>query len=307
MKVHENIEAVEQLKNPVVTIGTFDGVHIGHQAIFNKMKEEAAKIGGETVVITFFPHPRIVLGLDNAQLRFINQQNKKIALIEKAGIDHLIIIKFTKEFSLKTSVEFIKGMVIDKINPAIIVIGYDHHFGKNREGNFNLLNSYSKQYGFKLIQVEAQVIDDITVSSSKIRKLLEAGNVGEANALLGYVYSITGKVVKGKSIGKDIGFPTANIETGDEYKLIAAVGVYACLIEYKGKRYKGMSNIGFRPTIDHGDLTIEVNIFDFNQQIYGEEITIYFVERLRNEKKFDSLQALVEQLNKDKEHTLEIL
>ena len=307
MKVHENIEAVEQLKNPVVTIGTFDGVHIGHQAIFNKMKEEAAKIGGETVVITFFPHPRIVLGLDNAQLRFINQQNKKIALIEKAGIDHLIIIKFTKEFSLKTSDEFIKGMVIDKINPAIIVIGYDHHFGKNREGNFNLLNSYSKQYGFKLIQVEAQVIDDITVSSSKIRKLLEAGNVGEANALLGYVYSITGKVVKGKSIGKDIGFPTANIETGDEYKLIAAVGVYACLIEYKGKRYKGMSNIGFRPTIDHGDLTIEVNIFDFNQQIYGEEITIYFVERLRNEKKFDSLQALVEQLNKDKEHTLEIL
>ena len=307
MKVHENIEAVEQLKNPVVTIGTFDGVHIGHQAIFNKMKEEAAKIGGETVVITFFPHPRIVLGLDNAQLRFINQQNKKIALIEKAGIDHLIIIKFTKEFSLKTSDEFIKGMVIDKINPAIIVIGYDHHFGKNREGNFNLLNSYSKQYGFKLIQVEAQVIDYITVSSSKIRKLLEAGNVGEANALLGYVYSITGKVVKGKSIGKDIGFPTANIETGDEYKLIAAVGVYACLIEYKGKRYKGMSNIGFRPTIDHGDLTIEVNIFDFNQQIYGEEITIYFVERLRNEKKFDSLQALVEQLHKDKEHTLEIL
>jgi len=307
LRVYENIEAFPELKNPVVTIGTFDGVHIGHQAIFNKMKEEAAKIGGETVVITFYPHPRIVLGLDNSQLRFINRQSKKIELLEKAGIGHLIIINFTKEFSLKSSDEFIKSLVIEKIKPAIIVIGYDHHFGKNREGNFELLDSYSKEYGFKLIQVPAQSFDEITVSSSKIRKLLEAGNVKEANALLGYIYSITGKVVRGKSIGKDIGFPTANIETGDEYKLIAAVGVYACLIEYKGKTYKGMSNIGFRPTIDHGALTIEVNIFDFDQQIYGEEITISFVERLRNEKKFESLGALVEQLHKDKKHTLAIL
>ena len=291
----------------MVTIGTFDGVHIGHQAIFERMKTEASKIGGETVVITFYPHPRIVLGLDNSQLRFINRQSKKIELIEKAGIDHLIVIKFTKEFSLKSSDEFIEDLVIDNIKPAVIVIGYDHHFGKNREGNFDLLEKYSEKYNFKLIQVSAQRIDDVTVSSSKIRKLLEAGNVTEANALLGYIYSITGKVVKGKSIGKDIGFPTANIETGDEYKLIAAVGVYACLIEYKGKMYKGMSNIGFRPTIDHGALTIEVNIFDFNQQIYNEEITISFVERLRNEKKFESLDALVEQLHKDKEHTLSIL
>lgn len=307
MKIHENIETFPAINNPVITIGTFDGVHIGHRAIFDKMKEEAVKIGAETVVITFFPHPRIVLGLDNSQLRFINRQNKKIELLEKAGIDHLIIIKFTKEFSLKTSDEFIKGLVIEKLKPAIIVIGYDHHFGKNREGNYHLLEVYSRQYGFKLVQVQAQIIDDITVSSSKIRKLLEAGNVKEANALLGYVYSISGKVVHGKSIGKDIGFPTANIETGDEYKLIAAVGVYACLIECRGKMYKGMSNIGFRPTIDQGDLTIEVNIFDFGQQIYDEEITIYFVERLRNEKKFESLQALVEQLHKDRKHTLSIL
>ncbi|HEY9115182.1 MAG TPA: bifunctional riboflavin kinase/FAD synthetase [Bacteroidales bacterium] len=307
MKVYENIDAFPDVKNPVLTIGTFDGVHIGHQAIFNKMKEEAAKIGGETVVITFYPHPRIVLGLDNSQLRFINRQNKKIELLKKSGIDHLIVIKFTKEFSLKSSEEFFKDLVIDIIKPAIVVIGYDHHFGKNREGNFDLLEKYSEKYNFKLIQVPAQSIDEITVSSSKIRKLLEAGNVKEANRLLGYVYSITGKVVKGKSIGKDIGFPTANIETGDEYKLIAAVGVYACLIEYKGKVYKGMSNIGFRPTIDHGALTIEVNIFDFDQQIYDEEITIFFVERLRNEKKFESLDALVEQLHKDKEHTLTIL
>jgi riboflavin kinase / FMN adenylyltransferase len=307
LKIHESIQEFQQVIKPVVTIGTFDGVHIGHQAIFNKMKEEAAKIGGETVVITFYPHPRIVLGLDNSQLRFINRQSKKVELIEKAGIDHLIVIKFTKEFSLKSSDEFIKDLVINIIKPEIIVIGYDHHFGKNREGNFELLEAYSKIYHFKLIQVQAQNIDNIAVSSSKIRKLLEAGNVSEANALLGYVYSITGKVVRGKSIGKDIGFPTANIETGDEYKLIAAVGVYACLIEYKGKKYKGMSNIGFRPTIDHGALTIEVNIFDFDQQIYDEEITIYFVERLRNEKKFENLDALVEQLHKDKEHTLAIL
>lgn len=307
MKIYENIASFPLVNNPVVTIGTFDGVHIGHKAIFDKMKEEAAKIGGETVVITFYPHPRIVLGLNNSQLHFINRQNKKIELLEKAGIDHLIIIKFTREFSLKTSDEFIDGLVIQTIKPAIVVIGYDHHFGKNREGNFELLQKYSNKYGFKLLQVEAQSIDEVTVSSSKIRKLLEAGNVKEANALLGYVYSISGKVVRGKSIGKDIGFPTANIETGDEYKLIAAVGVYACLIEYKGKMYKGMSNIGFRPTIDHGDLTIEVNIFDFDQQIYNEEITIYFVERLRNEKKFESLDALVEQLHKDKKQTLLLL
>ena len=307
MKIHENIHDLAPIKNPVVTIGTFDGVHIGHQAIFNRMKEEAAKIGGETVVITFHPHPRIVLGYDNSQLRFINRQSKKIELLEKAGVDHLIILKFTKEFSLKTSDEFIKEMVIDIIQPKIIVIGHDHHFGKNREGNFELLSSYAKLFDFRVIKVDAQSVDNITVSSSKIRKLLEQGNVHDANLLLGYTYSITGKVVKGKSIGKDIGFPTANIETGDEYKLIAAVGVYACLIDYKGKTYKGMSNIGFRPTIDHGALTIEVNIFDFNQQIYGEEITIYFVERLRNEIKFDSLEALTEQLKKDELRSLEIL
>jgi riboflavin kinase/FMN adenylyltransferase len=307
LKIHENIHELAPIKNPVITIGTFDGVHIGHQAIFNRMKEEASKIGGETVVITFHPHPRIVLGYDNSQLRFINRQSKKIELLEKAGVDHLIILKFTKEFSLKTSDEFIKEMVIDIIQPKIIVIGHDHHFGKNREGNFELLSSYAKLFDFRVIKVEAQSVDNITVSSSKIRKLLEQGNVHDANLLLGYTYSITGKVVKGKSIGKDIGFPTANIETGDEYKLIAAVGVYACLIDYKGKTYKGMSNIGFRPTIDHGALTIEVNIFDFNQQIYGEEITIYFVERLRNEIKFDSLEALTEQLKKDELRSLEIL
>jgi riboflavin kinase/FMN adenylyltransferase len=294
------------VKNPVITIGTFDGVHLGHTAIFDRMKQEAERIGGETLVITFYPHPRIVLGLDNSNLRFINTQEKKVNQIRQAGINHLIIIHFTKEFAAKSSDEFIRE-VIENIHPAMIVTGYDHHFGKNRKGNYDQLVSYSQQFGFAVEKVDALYQNDIAISSSKIRKFLEEGSVSLANSLLGYEYSITGKVVKGKSIGKDIGFPTANIETGDEYKLIAAVGVYACRVEIEGRLYKGMSNIGFRPTVDHGELTIEVNIFDFNRQIYGHEITIYFVERLRDEVKFASLDDLVSQLHKDRQKTLEIL
>lgn len=307
MKIHEGITDFGPVKNPVVTIGTFDGVHLGHQAIFQKMKEEATRIHGETVVITFYPHPRIVLGLDNSQLRFINTQEKKVKLVEKAGINHLIVMKFTREFASQSSEDFIKKLVIDKVKPALVITGYDHHFGKNREGNYDLLLQYGKLYGFAVEKVHAFYVNEIAVSSSKIRKCLEEGNVRLANSLLGYDYSITGKVEKGKSIGKDIGFPTANIAVADEYKLIAAVGVYACRVEHNGKVYKGMSNIGFRPTIDHGALTIEVNIFDFDQQIYGEMITISFVERLRDEKKFAGLEELTVQLKKDKLRSLEIL
>lgn len=293
--------------NTVVTIGTFDGVHLGHQAIFNKMKEDAQKIKGYTVVITFYPHPRIILGLDSDDLRFINTQEKKINRIEEAGIDFLIIVPFTKEFAALSSEEFIADFVVEKVNPYKIVTGYDHHFGKDREGGFELLNNLGEKHGFEVEKVDAQKVNDLKVSSTRIRKLLESGKVKVANTFLGYEYSITGKVVKGQSIGRDIGFPTANIEVSDEYKLIAAVGVYACRVEYMGKFYDGMSNIGFRPTIDHGDLTIEVHIFEFNQQIYNEEITISFVDRMRDEHKFESIGALKEQLVKDKEHALKIL
>jgi riboflavin kinase/FMN adenylyltransferase len=306
MKISNCLREFEPVPNAVVTVGTFDGVHLGHRAIFDKMKAKATEIGGETVVITFYPHPRIVLGLDSENLKFINTQEKKINRIEDAGIDYLIIIPFNKEFAGLSSGEFIR-LVLDKVNPNVVVIGYDHHFGKGREGSFELLSEIGKKEGFEVIRVEALYMDNVPISSTKIRDLLKAGKVAEANKYLGYEYSITGKVVRGQSIGHILGFPTANIEVADEYKLIAAVGVYACRVEYMGKIYKGMSNIGYRPTIDHGDLTIEVNIFDFDQQLYGEQITITFVDRLRDEKKFKDREALKAQLAKDKEAALEIL
>lgn len=307
MKIYNCIKDFKPVKNTVATVGTFDGVHLGHQAIFNMMKEKASEIDGETVVITFYPHPRIVLGLDSKNLKFINTQEKKINRLEESGIDHLIIVPFNKEFANISSEEFINDLILEKVNPKIIVIGYDHHFGKDREGSFEMLSEIGKRKGIEVINVEAQYVNDVTVSSTKIRKLLKAGKIVAVNNFLGYEYSITGKVVKGQSIGRDLGFPTANIEIADEYKLIAAVGVYACRVEYMGKFYKGMGNIGYRPTVDHGDLTIEVNIFDFDKQIYDEEITIIFVDRMRDEHKFDSLKDLSEQLGKDKKNALKIL
>jgi len=307
LKIYNCIKDFLPVDNAIVTIGTFDGVHHGHQAIFNKMREDAKKIKGYTVVITFYPHPRIVLGLDSTNLRFINTQEKKINRIEESGIDFLVIVPFTKDFASLSSEEFITDFVVEKVNPIKIITGYDHHFGKDREGGFELLSKMGEKHGFEVEKVEAQIVNDLKVSSTRVRKLLEAGKVKAANSFLGYEYSITGKVVKGQSIGRDMGFPTANIEVSDEYKLIAAVGVYACRVEYMGKFYKGMSNIGFRPTIDHGDLTIEVNIFEFDQQIYGEEITIYFVDRMRDEHKFKNIKALQKQLVKDREQALKIL
>jgi len=307
LKIYNNIKDFQPVENTIVTIGTFDGVHLGHQAIFERMKEDARKINGHTVVITFYPHPRIVLHLDSKNLRFINTQERKISLIEEAGIDSLIVVRFTRDFASLTSEEFISNIVVNEVKPVKIVTGYDHHFGKNRGGSFELLMKMGNKYGFEVDKVEAQYISNEKVSSTRIRKLLEAGEVKRANSFLGYEYSITGKVVKGHSLGHDMGFPTANIEVADEYKLIAAVGVYACRVEFRGKKYKGMSNIGFRPTFNAGDLTIEVNIFEFDQQIYDEEITIYVVDRMRDEHKFKNIDALKAQLVKDREHALKIL
>jgi riboflavin kinase/FMN adenylyltransferase len=300
MKIYNCIADFKPVNNPIVTIGTFDGVHLGHRAIFDRMKSDAQKYDGETVVITFYPHPRIVLDPNNTELRFIKTQERKIQDIEEAGIDHLIVVEFTKVFAATSSEDFIRNLVVDKIKPKALIIGYDHHFGKDREGSIRLLEKLGSEFDFEVDMVEAQSIEGKTVSSTKIRNLLKEGNVKEANLMLGHEYSITGLVVKGKSIGRDLGFPTANIEVADQYKLIAAGGVYACRVLYAGVLYKGMSNIGFRPTVDRGELTIEVNIFNFDQRIYGQEITITFVDRMRDEKKFENLQALKTQLAKDK-------
>ena len=292
------------MKNPVVTVGTFDGVHIGHSRIFRRMRELARECDGETVVVTFHPHPRLVIHPDSKGLKFINTLEKKYKLIESYGIDHLVIIPFTREFSRTDARTFIKDILFDTIGLCQLVVGYDHHFGRNREGTFNELENLARELDFIVEQIPEQDVDNIAISSTKIRNALKEGNVGIANALLGYEYSITGKVVPGNKIGRKIGFPTANIQLEDEYKLITAVGVYACRVEWNGEIFKRMGNIGYRPTIDHSDLTIEVHIFEFDEEIYGDTITIYFVDRIRDEVKFRDLEALREQLTKDRETVL---
>ncbi len=307
MKIYQCIHDFEAVAHPIVTIGTFDGVHLGHQAIFSRMKEEAKKTGGETIVITFSPHPRLVLYQNSVNLKFINTREKKIERLEKIGIDHLIIIPFTKEFARNSSEQFVTDYVVKYVHPARIIIGYDHHFGKNREGNIRLLERLKLKLGYEVEEVPPFFVDGAPVNSTRIRDLLHDGNVKEANRMLGYEYAITGKVVRGQRIGHKIGYPTANLEIPNEYKLITANGVYACRVLLGKRTYKGMGNIGVRPTIDHGNLTIEVNIFDFDEEIYDKKITIQFVDRLRDEKKFKNLEALKRQLAKDKVLSIERL
>ncbi len=291
----------------MVTVGTFDGVHLGHRAIFDKMHEEAVLIGGETVVVTFYPHPRIVLNIDSSNLRFINTQKQKIRQLEETGIDNLIIIEFTRAFSRISSETFVRDYLVNKIEPAVLVIGYDHHFGKNRTGDFRRLYDLGHKLGFKVDRIPARDVENIAVSSTKIRKALEEGDVLKANKLLGYEYSLSGTVVRGKELGRTIGFPTANIQIETVYKLISNPGVYACRIEWNGQSFDGMGNIGYRPTIQPGELTTEVHIFDFDQNLYGQEITIRFVDRIRDEIKFNSVAALREQLVHDKVTARKIL
>ncbi len=310
MKVFRNIIETRNIPHAVVTIGTFDGVHLGHQAIFNKMKALAQSVGGETVVVTFEPHPRQVLNIDSSNLRFLTTPEEKLKKFEEFGIDNVVIINFTKEFSRTPSEVFIKDYIIDNIKPAYIVVGYDHHFGKNRMGDFGLLNDMKLKYGFKVERVAAQDVENIAISSTKIRNALAVGNIKSANRLLGYTYSITAEVVVGNKIGRTMGFPTANLELPREYMLINCGGVFACLVDYEGKTYKAMANIGHRPTI--GDRTkdqpiIEVNLFDFDGDLYGKPIHVSFIDRIRDEEKFDSLDELKAQLERDKKAVMNLL
>lgn len=310
MRIINNSIQARGIKNAVVTIGTFDGVHLGHQAIFKEMRRLAQEVGGETVVVTFHPHPRQVLSIGTEQLRFICSQEEKLQKFEEYGIDNVVIIPFTKEFAGTPSDEFIKSYIIDRLHPAVIVVGYDHHFGKNRMGDFEMLSSLSQQYGFRTVQVEAQYIHQVAVSSTKIRNFLWAGNVKAANELLGYPYSVTGTVVLGNQIGRTLGFPTANLDIPDEYLMINNPGVYACQTDIDGKVYNAMANTGFRPTIGDraaGDFIIEVNIFDFEGDLYGKTLKVWFIDRIRDEEKFSGLEALKAQLQRDREKVKIIL
>jgi riboflavin kinase/FMN adenylyltransferase len=303
LKIFEDISKFYYKGFSVVTVGTFDGLHIGHQEIISRMKTFAREKNGETILITFDPHPRIVLD-PNHDVKFILTRKRKFELLSNLGIDNLIILPFTKEFSRTSSEDFIKEYLIGKLSADMLIVGYDHHFGRNREGNYEQLHRLGKTFHFEVAEIPAQYVDDIPVSSTKIRNALTEGNVRLANKMLGFEYSITGKVIAGNKIGRTIGFPTANIEIEDKYKLIAAGGVYACKVECGGKVYKGMGNIGTRPTIGKHDFTTEVHLFDFDEDIYGKEITIYFIDRVRDEVKFSSLDELKDQLSKDRQTVL---
>ncbi|MBP6977010.1 MAG: bifunctional riboflavin kinase/FAD synthetase [Bacteroidales bacterium] len=307
MKIYKGIEEVKGIDFPVVTVGTFDGVHLGHQKIIDRLKEVARERGGETVVITFEPHPRSVVHPDSWNLKLINSPAKKTELLERTGIDHLVILPFTPEFASMTSYEFIRNILLDGINMKWIVVGFDHHFGKDRLGNHHSLRDFGQSLGFGVEEVAPMYIDGVAVSSSKIRNALNEGDIRKANRYLGYTYSIQGKVIPGYQVGRKIGFPTANIEVDDALKLITANGVYACRIQWKGREFDGMGNIGNRPTLNRNDHTVEVNIFDFDHEIYGDFLIIGWIDRIRNEIRFPDLEALRAQLEKDKDAAKNIL
>jgi riboflavin kinase / FMN adenylyltransferase len=300
MNVYYGIQEFRKLDNAVVTSGTFDGVHLGHQKILSRLNEVADLNNGQSVVITFYPHPRSVISPDNQIVKLLSTLDEKIELLEKSGVNHLLIIPFTREFSELSSEEFIQKILIESIGTKTLVIGYDHRFGKNREGGFDYLKVNKEKYGFEIEEISRQDIENVAVSSSKIRKALQEGDVPSADHFLGRNYALSGVIVKGKQLGRTIGFPTANIQVREIAKLIPSDGVYAVKVYYKEHAFGGMLNIGNRPTVDGTYQTVEVNIFDFDQEIYGENLTVEFLQKIRNEQKFNGLDELKGQIAKDK-------
>ncbi len=302
MKIVQDISNFNSDSQTFVTIGTFDGVHYGHQKIIEKLVFEAKKANKKSVLLTFFPHPRMVLQKD-ASIEMINTIGERAFLLEKTGLDYLIIHPFSKEFSRTSALEFVRDILVNQLNISKLIIGYDHHFGKNREGNIIQLTEYSHVYDFKVEEIPAQDIDDVSVSSTKIRRALHAGNLKTANNYLGYYFMLNGKVINGKQLGGKIGYPTANIDVVENYKLIPKTGVYVVKSLIDKKTVFGMMNIGNRPTVDGNHQTIEVHFLDFNEDLYNKTLTIELIYFLRNEQKFDSVELLIHQLKKDKETT----
>jgi len=306
MKVYQGLEQFKSVKNAVVTQGTFDGVHSGHRQILKKLKELARVNDGETVLLTFFPHPRTVLYPGEEELKQLTTLDEKIALLSEMKIGHLVVLPFTQEFSQMSSLQFIKDILVDSLGTKHLVIGYDHRFGRNREGTFEHLKEFAGVYGFEVHEIPEKDIDDVAISSTRIRNALKEGDVATANKYLESYYSLSGKVVKGNQMGRKLGFPTANVKVTDEIKLIPADGVYAVNVVVEDTHYNGMMNIGFRPTVDGLTHTIEVHIFDFEKDIYGGDIKISFIDRIRDEMKFDSIEALKNQLQIDKFEALKL-
>ncbi|MCK5704448.1 MAG: bifunctional riboflavin kinase/FAD synthetase [Cyclobacteriaceae bacterium] len=306
MKIYNGLDEFKKLDFAIVTSGTFDGVHFGHQKILERLHEITKKNGGESVLLTYWPHPRLVLFPDQ-ELYLLSSIEEKSELLSQKHVDHLVIIPFTKEFSSLSSEEFIKDILVNKLGTKKLVIGYDHKFGKNRSGSFEELKKDGPIYGFEVEEIPKQMVDNKAVSSTKIRKALFEGRVEIANEYLGRPFCVHGKVIEGDKIGRTLDFPTANIEVGFNYKLIPAEGIYAVKIKINHTYFKGMLNIGFRPTFGGIQKRIEVNIFNFDQNIYGEEIVVEFYRKIRSEIKFENLGALKSQLQSDKTNAQQIL
>ena len=304
MQIHRDIANLPGFSNAVITIGTFDGVHLGHKQIIDNLKTEAANAGGESVIITFHPHPRKVVSSVITGVRLINTLAERIELLEKTGIDHLVIVPFTDYFASQTAEEYIKDFLVDKFKPHTIIIGYDHRFGKERTGDYKLMEEKAGVYNYKLKEIPEHILNTIKVSSTNIRNAILHSNIEEANNFLGYDFFFEGEVFNGDKIGRTIGYPTANLKSTDEEKIALGDGIYAVYATVEGETYKGMMSIGFRPTVNGKVRVTEVNIFDFVKEIYGQTIRITVKKYLRSEVKFDGLEALKEQLHKDKDDSL---
>lgn len=306
MKTYNSISDFTSSKKSIVTIGTFDGVHIGHKKILEKVIQNALIEDCESVVLTFFPHPRMVLQADS-DIKLLNTVDEKIILLEKAGIDNVIIHPFSQEFSRLTAEEFVKTILVDKLNIQKIIIGHDHRFGRNRTADIDDLIQFGEKYNFEVEQISAQEINEIAISSTKIRNAIIDGDISLAKNYLGYNYFFSGTVVQGKQLGRTIGFPTANIEIEENYKLIPKIGVYIVKSFFKNQEIFGMMNIGNRPTVNGENQTIEVNFFNFDENIYNQNLTITILDRIRDEQKFASLDDLKFQLNQDKTTSLKFI
>ena len=302
MQVHRDINNLPLFKNAVITIGTFDGVHTGHLQIIKQLKEEAKKINGESVIITFDPHPRMIISSGKSPIHLLNTLDEKIELLEKQKIAHLVVVPFTKKFSEEPAEEYIEDFLVKKFHPHTVIIGYDHHFGNRRKGNYKLLEAYAPQFNFRVKEIPEHVLNQITISSTKIREALLNCDIETANKYLGYDYFFEGLVIDGNKLGRTLGYPTANLNLNDKNKLVPGNGIYAVQVAIGNEQsvLNGMMSIGIRPTIANSERTVEVNIFNFDKDIYGEKMRVYVKKYLREEKKFNDLDELKKAIDQDK-------
>jgi riboflavin kinase/FMN adenylyltransferase len=307
MQVHYHLQELPRFRNAVLTIGTFDGVHTGHQQIINLMLTEAERIGGETVVVTFHPHPRQIIAANQAAVFLLNTPEEKITLLEKYGIDHLVVTPFTEAFSLQSAEAYIADFLVQTFYPHTIIIGHDHRFGKSRSGDFKLLEDQAAAHQYRVKEIPPYMLENSTISSTRVREAIQRGAIEAANAYLGYAYFFSGLVVEGNKLGRTLGYPTANLSIAEQKKLVPGNGVYAVDValnyaqgDKPTKALKGMMNIGVRPTVEGTQRMIEVHLFEFDEEIYGDTLTVFVKKRLRNEQKFMSLDELKAQLAKDK-------